>query len=1486
MTLYMENAVTFPESSSISINAVWHPNVSLLAAASFSQDKGGYVIIFDELGEPIKDVNSPVHRSYQVTALTWHPERTILVSGWENGDLKVWNGVDKDFVNVVGPHKSPVTILDFSEKGGRLVSCDSVGTVVGWKIDGKAEAIMLFHLDLSKEQSITHLTFRLTPKKDSDFDVEGLAKAAVNGDESALDLFSNWRPKTTARKFRFQDGSDNLCFFIATQQGSVYYVNSSGSCSEVLNTEGTPLSYMVFQPNKDALVIMMEGVTLGYFSVDRQGHLSEIAKVKLSGWIQSRSTNSQVLTWAGTSSLAILTGDLTVRIWDLETNDNYVLPTTMKMYVNDDKSPSVSETFTCIAHCKLNQTLCAGTNIGRIYFWNRAKQPLTENVDDQWELNNINTIGGTIKQLKWGSFLMRQPLLSVNCVTAIYIMKEQTVCSAFCNKIWATQKTSNQIWIESSHSNQLLELESQVSDIAISEDFIVFSNGRLISLYNISWKADPTDDSCCEFSVSFGSSFNCDNDGIILYRKTIITLSALKITLFTHNWNIISHIPSVTSEGEPIGADITNNYLTIITMEGFLKIYDVSDDQPRLVTPVKNLGDAIADFGEVIQAKTNCKGNKVAFTLAASNLIPDGKLYILDVECDDITTYDFRKYDGIDLMAYDPLFEQEVSHTIRGDGNEEIKSAAVFDEICRSRIPIALFWCEEDGRLLICNARKIKNPGTYKCPVNNSSESHLVDEDQVIVTMFITSTNKIKIHDIRPVEMDVQLLALSLPYIVTLQKLNIVRDIMSDFVGLEECSRSTKEAVIDFSYHLSIGNMDAAFKSIKLVQSQGVWASLAKMCVKTRRLDVAIVCLGHMGNAKAARALREALADDSLPQEAKLAVLAIHLGLIEETEKLYTQCGRFDLLNKVLRCRKKMQEAHNLAETKNRINLKNTEHAWARQLERDGEFKEAAVRYEKAGTHQYDIPRMLSDHPQQLRLYMTKTKDKEMLKWWGQYVESQGDMNAALKIYANAGDVYSQVRVLCFLGEETKAADLAKTSSDKAALYHMARYFETAGHIQEAVNFYTKATAYSNAVRLAKENNLTTELWNLGMTVSNREKIEIANYFEEQDNLENAAVLYYRGGMLHKALNLAFKTQQFEVLQEIATQLDAESDPALINKCVQYFISKEQFDRAVDLLAIAKKYEAAIQVCMKHNVRLTEDLAEKLTPEKGSVDEAVRTETLQVLAESLMLQGDYHLATKKFTQSGDKVKAMKALLKSGDTDKIIFFAGISRQKEIYTMAANYLQTLDWQNQPEILRNIITFYSKGKAQDLLANFYVACAQVEIDEFQNYEKALGALSEASRCLQKITNPTGSQQIQKAMDIVQHRYSLVKKFMDIKKLFEREDPQAGMTQCKQLLMLNGHDLDVAVRRGDIYGLMIQDCVKRENFTEGKQLLMELRQILVTDGLKIPLTYYVGKDVIEALAAGLNMPVGSFIPPTVVRTVSGADSNDEDVIDEILEK
>lgn len=50
------------------------------------------------------------------------------------------------------------------------------------------------------------------------------------------------------------------------------------------------------------------------------------------------------------------------------------------------------------------------------------------------------------------------------------------------------------------------------------------------------------------------------------------------------------------------------------------------------------------------------------------------------------------------------------------------------------------------------------------------------------------------------------------------------------------------------------------------------------MCVKTKRLDVAMVCLGNMGNAAAAKAVRECANKD--PEfEAHIAMLAIQIGM-------------------------------------------------------------------------------------------------------------------------------------------------------------------------------------------------------------------------------------------------------------------------------------------------------------------------------------------------------------------------------------------------------------------------------------------------------------------------------------------------------------------------------------------------------------------------------------------------------------------------------
>lgn len=73
---------------------------------------------------------------------------------------------------------------------------------------------------------------------------------------------------------------------------------------------------------------------------------------------------------------------------------------------------------------------------------------------------------------------------------------------------------------------------------------------------------------------------------------------------------------------------------------------------------------------------------------------------------------------------------------------------------------------------------------------------------------------------------------------------------------------------------------------------------------------------------------------------------------------------------------------------------------------------------------------------------------------------------------------------------------------------------------------------------------------------------------------------------------------------------------------------------------------------------------------------------------------------------------MRSLIKSGDTRRIIFFATAARNKEIYILAANYLQTLNWKEDCDLMKQIESFYHKANAYEHLSSFYEACAQVFI------------------------------------------------------------------------------------------------------------------------------------------------------------------------------
>jgi len=46
----------------------------------------------------------------------------------------------------------------------------------------------------------------------------------------------------------------------------------------------------------------------------------------------------------------------------------------------------------------------------------------------------------------------------------------------------------------------------------------------------------------------------------------------------------------------------------------------------------------------------------------------------------------------------------------------------------------------------------------------------------------------------------------------------VIQRVHRDFVGLEQAEKSAKAAMMDFSFYLTLGDMDEAFKAIKVIK--------------------------------------------------------------------------------------------------------------------------------------------------------------------------------------------------------------------------------------------------------------------------------------------------------------------------------------------------------------------------------------------------------------------------------------------------------------------------------------------------------------------------------------------------------------------------------------------------------------------------------------------------------------------------------------------
>ena len=829
------------------------------------------------------------------------------------------------------------------------------------------------------------------------------------------------------------------------------------------------------------------------------------------------------------------------------------------------------------------------------------------------------------------------------------------------------------------------------------------------------------------------------------------------------------------SEGKPEFIHLNGKYLYVMTSNLVIKIYDVQKPtSPKALGSVMKFTDPNADSSKRsnLKVRSIC-GNNTGSRLAVLTSHVEGSLQV--------------QHPDSRLHIYD---------RIKGSIN-------VYDFAHESRYPSAAHWDNFDSRLIVVEAVRMQQSKAIVSPTDTSKKSegktlHDLDtkeqpknkktsevegENEFEITLlFASSEYGILLQDSYPrVQPYGQLIGINVPSVIFRNYVNplskgdgtpstrnntvrLYAKTMRDFVGIDKVDDSTKHALLEFSFNLTLGKLDEAYRAVKAIDSPFIWENMAQMCVKTRRLDVAEVCLGNMGHARGAAALRESIKEGN---EVSIGVLAIQLGLLDDAAKLFREAGRYDLLNSLYQAAGQWEKAVHLAENKDRIHLKTTHYHYAKYLESIGDINQAIRHYESSETFRTEVPRMLytTGQIEDLEDYVHESKDTVLLKWWAAYLESKERYDKARKYYTRAGDHLSLVRILCFQGDFQKAADIVSESKSNAATYHFARQLEAQGELQEAIRYYASSGCYNHAIRLAKSYGMDSELMTFAIKSTPSLMLDCAAHFENKGDYEKAVQLYHKGGDYLHALDICFKAGQgdggkgrdqnqsmFDMLNAIAQDLGVDSSPQTLARCAEFLVIHKQFEKAVELYIMAKRYHQAIEMCAQHRVTITESMAATLTPPTEGFDSAQRKEILSDLGRALKKQGSFVLASKKYTQAGDRIRAMKCLLRGGDTKAVIQFASISRNAEIYKLAANYLQQMNWR-EADIMKAIITFYSKARAYEQLAGFYDSCAQVlhcilsarndinyltiaqvEIDEYRDYEKAYRALKESLKYLRE--------------------------------------------------------------------------------------------------------------------------------------------------------
>lgn len=641
----------------------------------------------------------------------------------------------------------------------------------------------------------------------------------------------------------------------------------------------------------------------------------------------------------------------------------------------------------------------------------------------------------------------------------------------------------------------------------------------------------------------------------------------------------------------------------------------------------------------------------------------------------------------------------------------------------------------DDGLLLI----NVNTNNTFNYSCSSIESSHVLwSLNEALLfgliingfaTLFICNEKSTtpKMYTQIALDQDIRLIGLKIPtvYLYENNASKLISQNIEEFEGLQLDDISL---IINYA---SSGVLDLnkltekVDRSSSIKTSKKLWLNLAKTAVKTRDIQTGLICMSKLKNARVVQDIEQCSTNN--PKELKaLALLAMNLHLYNEAEKFLLESGDKHALSHFYQSRNEWKKAIDCVD---KLNYKNLCYNYAKYLENEeGNLSEAIKYYQLSGTHVFEVPRMLFDVEDNsiLESYCIgeasgscEPEDNiKLIQWWGQYCESIGDINKALIAYEKADDYYNLVRLLCYADQTERACSIlsshlssnGSSSSIEAAMLHLGRHLQTSSPL-EAISYYLSSGAVSHAIRVCQEQGLIKDLAKIIINFGSKEDgIDfLAKYADSKKVDESLLVqLYHKSCQLDNAVQLCLKSNLLSQLRDV---LEAEIQDAETHQNLRQYLSEKtvsmaldslksnstMIDIIIDLILLSKGDKSAIKdVILQSNVEINDKLIEKV---ENIVDRNKDANLIAILAETALKQGQYSVAAKLYNSIEDRLNSVKALIRTGETSKIIQYANIARDKTVFKIVANYLQTTNYKDEKIIAK----FYQKAKATVELERF---------------------------------------------------------------------------------------------------------------------------------------------------------------------------------------